>query len=213
MNDTTDERAMREALSALADGEAIDSAQWTRVRQAWSSDPALRREWQLLQLAGEALRVPEMAAPAQSAQALLQGLRTRLAQEPVAIEQARLKRRQGTPRSLREMLPALAVAAGFVLVALIVPGSLRVAPAGGVNIAMAPVGFPGTAGAVASEDAFASGPTFAQTLSPLASQPQVLAPQLGDWPHDTLSVWPAPAAPGGVTAPAEPPVAAASENH
>jgi len=205
MNNPTNRAAqdypLGEALSALADGERLDDLQWQRLRRAWAADPTLRRDWQLMQLTGEALRAPELAAPAQSAEALLDGLRARLAREPVSIEQARRK------RNLRDMLPALAVAAGFVLVALVVPGSLHVTLDGGaMTMARASTGFPGTAGTAAAVvspgDALVGGePTFAQALSPGASQPQPLPPQLRGWPSDTLSLLPSRA---GAAAPASP---------
>jgi len=207
MNSTTADRELREALSALADGEALDAPQWQRLRRAWATHPSLRREWQLMHVTGDALRAPDLTPPAQSAEALLDGLRARLAREPVSVEQARQKRHEQRHehrheerhegRKLRDLLPALAVAAGFVLVALIVPGNLRVTPnSGAMNMVAAAPAPNGSAvdGLSAPGDAFMSAePTFAQALSPVAGQSQAQPPQLRNWPNDALSVAPQPA--------------------
>ncbi|MBV8603512.1 MAG: hypothetical protein JO224_02385 [Pelomonas sp.] len=195
-------RRLRAALSALADGATPEDPQdWPRLREAWTRDPALRREWQLLQLAGEALRAPALAPPVQSAEALLSGLRARLGAEPVPIARARARRR------LRELWPALAVAAGFVLVALLVPGGLRVAPGGAaspLDVAQADtLALPPVDGAalLPAADMLAE-PSFAAALTPAASgAPAEEPPQLRAWPRDTLALPAAKPRPAQASAP------------
>ncbi|HEY4083277.1 MAG TPA: sigma-E factor negative regulatory protein [Burkholderiaceae bacterium] len=104
------EAQRRQALSDLADGHA--NAQQVELLLAdWERDESLRREWQTLHLIGAALRSPELASPAQSGEALLAGLRERIAHEPVLLR----------PRRLSQWLPALGVAASFVMIALLLP--------------------------------------------------------------------------------------------
>ena len=98
------------SLSNLADGHATEQ-ELDALLRAWNEDPALRRDWQALHLAGEALRTPDLGAPAQSSEALLANLRERIATEPVQLR----------PRRVTRWLPPLGVAAGFVLLALLVP--------------------------------------------------------------------------------------------
>jgi len=99
-----------QSLSNLADGRATEQ-ELDALLRAWDEDPALRRDWQALHLAGEALRTPDLSAPAQSSEALLAKLRERIAAEPVQLR----------PRRATRWLPPLGVAAGFVLLALLVP--------------------------------------------------------------------------------------------
>ncbi|MBV8504028.1 MAG: sigma-E factor negative regulatory protein [Paucibacter sp.] len=98
------------SLSKVLDGEASEQ-ELDAVLRAWNADAAVRRDWQALHMAGEALRSPELSAPAQSSQALLSALRQRIAAEPVVLRRA----------SAVRWLPPLGVAAGFVLLAVLVP--------------------------------------------------------------------------------------------
>jgi hypothetical protein len=101
-------------LSDLADGRA-SPAQVRALSEAWASDAALRRDWQALHLLGDTLRSAELAAQAQRSDALLAALRERLAAEPALLH-------TGRPSASARWLAPLAVAAGFVGLALIVPG-------------------------------------------------------------------------------------------
>ncbi len=99
-----------QSLSNLADGHATEQ-ELDALLRAWNEDPALRQDWQALHLAGEALRTPDLSAPAQSSEMLLANLRERIAAEPVQLR----------PRPAARWLPPFGVAAGFVLLALLVP--------------------------------------------------------------------------------------------
>jgi len=100
-------------LSDLTDGRATEQQLDALLRQ-WSEDEGLRRDWQALHLAGEALRSPDLAALVQSREHLLVGLRERMAQDPVVL-------RSLQARSGRRWLAPMGVAAGFVLLALLTP--------------------------------------------------------------------------------------------
>ena len=105
----SNEKTMQ-SLSNLADGRATQQ-ELDALLRAWNVDAELRRDWQSLHLAGEALRTPDLSAPAQSSEALLAHLRERIAAEPVPLR----------PRRATRWLPPLGVAAGFVLLGLLVP--------------------------------------------------------------------------------------------
>ena len=100
----------RRALSDLADGRA-NAKQVELLLADWEQDESLRSDWQAMHLIGAALRSPELAAPAQSGEALLAGLRERIAREPVPLHH----------RSWSQWLPAMGVAASFVMMALLLP--------------------------------------------------------------------------------------------
>jgi len=102
---------MNQALSDLADGRANEQ-QLQMLLSAWEQDESLRREWQALHVIGSALRSPDLAAPSQSGAALLGALRERIAREPVPLRR----------RGWADWLPAVGVAAAFVMVALLLPG-------------------------------------------------------------------------------------------
>jgi sigma-E factor negative regulatory protein RseA len=71
-------------LSALADGE-LDAAEVMQACAHWRSDAQLRAAWHAYHLIGDAMRSDELAAdPARDA-AFVQGLRARLAAEPVVL--------------------------------------------------------------------------------------------------------------------------------
>lgn len=117
----TGHEALRQAVSALADGEA-SAAELDAVLEAWAIDPALRDQWQAHHLVGDALRSEDLLMAAGASQAgqaaLLHGLRHRLRQEPRALAPAAAARAaaKAEPAALgrwRWLSPA-AVAAGFV---------------------------------------------------------------------------------------------------
>lgn len=105
-------------LSALADG---DSQAAHKACELWRGDAEARRSWHAYHLIGDVLRSDELAGtPARDA-AFLQGLRARLAQEPVIVAPADAgavlqATRATAPRRHRWLLP-MAAAAGFVAVA------------------------------------------------------------------------------------------------
>lgn len=116
--------ARRQALSDLMDG-ATDAAGAAAASQAWRLDGQARQDWHTYQVIGDVLRTPELAPRSASADAaFLAALRTRLAQEPVVIAPVviapeviaqPIKRRPGWRN-------AMAVAAGFAAVAVVVNG-------------------------------------------------------------------------------------------
>jgi hypothetical protein len=116
--DTTSDRG--QDLSDLADGRA-SPAQARALCEAWANDAGLRRDWQVLHLLGDTLRSAELATQAQRAEVLLAALRERL-RTNLAPAPAH--------RPLGRWLAPLAVAAGFVGVALVVPGlQMKLSPA------------------------------------------------------------------------------------
>jgi len=98
-------------LSALADG---DGGAADRACAHWRDDPQARRTWHAYQLIGDVMRSEDLAEPAAHDAAFLQGLRARLAAEPVVLAPAPaappVRRRQ-------PWLVPVAAAAGFVVVA------------------------------------------------------------------------------------------------
>lgn len=144
--------ALRQSLSALADGEA-DAATAASVTSSWRDDAAVRGRWHAYQLIGDVLRSDELAACGGDA-AFVRRLRERLEREPVvfapaavpaAAEPAPAVRAAGGARTararVRRWAPPAAVAAGFVAVA----GALTVlrtpdapAPAREAQLAAAP---------------------------------------------------------------------------
>ena len=101
-------------LSAAADGDAdgLD-----RAARAWRDDAEVRATWHRYQLIGDVLRSSELAQPMARDAAFLQGIRERLAAEPVVLAPSPVQA-AATPRLVqsRWAVPA-AVAAGFVVVA------------------------------------------------------------------------------------------------
>ncbi len=84
MSDRT--TSSREALSALADGEA-SAAEVAQVCAAWRGDGDARATWHDYHLIGDVMRSQE-AAGVSSGAAFLQQFRERLAQEPVVLAPA-----------------------------------------------------------------------------------------------------------------------------
>lgn len=151
MTDMSERATLKQALSDLADGRASDE-DVSRLSAAWADDAELRRDWQLTHLIGDTLRSSELAAQGRSTEALLGALREQLAAEPVPLR----------PRRLIDWAAPLAVAASFVLVALVVPTAQNL---------WRPAGMPDLRQADASPQAmpaghvlgFASEPSFVQT--------------------------------------------------
>lgn len=100
-----------EHLSALVDGES-DAQAAARFAGAWRDDAQLRQRWQTYHLIGDALRSDELARH-QPGDAFMQGLRARLAQEPVVLAPTPM-----TPPSRKaRWLRPVSAAAGVVAVA------------------------------------------------------------------------------------------------
>lgn len=135
--------ALDEALSALMDGRATP-VEWARVKAAWERDPALRERWALWHAAGDGLRASELPALHREPEALLAELHGQL-----AAADARPFRR-------RDWFAPLAVAAGFVAVAVLI-GSLQPQPVVEDFVATAPITTPRAQGL--------GGLSFAQTAA------------------------------------------------
>lgn len=100
-----------EHLSALVDGES-DAQAAARFTRAWRDDAQLRQRWQTYHLIGDALRSDELARH-QPGDAFMQGLRARLAQEPVVLAPTPM-----TPPSRKaRWLRPVSAAAGVMAVA------------------------------------------------------------------------------------------------
>lgn len=121
----SDSDAEREALSALADGEA-QSQEVARACAAWRDHPDARANWHAYQLIGDVMRSDDLAQ-ASSGEAFLKNFRERLAKEPVvlapsaaqaqrAVQDQLAARHQVTPLKRRAWAGPVGVAAGFVLV-------------------------------------------------------------------------------------------------
>ncbi|HET8871248.1 MAG TPA: sigma-E factor negative regulatory protein [Aquabacterium sp.] len=115
----SDSQAAREALSALADGEATTS-DIGRACAAWKDDVRAKQAWQTYHLIGDVMRSDDLAKGAGSAD-FLNKFRERLAQEPVVLAPSRSQATPEvvvTPAALkrRAWSGPFAVAAGFMLV-------------------------------------------------------------------------------------------------
>ncbi len=121
----SDSDASREALSALADGEAHPS-DVARACAAWKDDADARATWHDYQLIGDVMRSEDLARASEGS-AFLKNFRERLAQEPVVLAPAaaaQVKPAVAEPAVAPLQAPVLkrrmwagpmAVAAGFVL--------------------------------------------------------------------------------------------------
>ena len=150
--------ALNEALSAVMDGRATP-ADWARVSAAWAGDAALRERWALWHAAADGLRASELPALHREPAALLAGLHGQLA-EAVA---------QRPPR--RDWFAPIAVAAGFVAVAVLV-GTLQPQPEAVDVVAAAPITTPRAQGL--------GGMSFAQTAAGRTLPPDA-PPDVIDW--------------------------------
>jgi sigma-E factor negative regulatory protein RseA len=122
-----DNDAARQAMSALADGEA-QGPELARACAAWRDQPDARLAWRDYQMIGDVMRSEDLAQ-ASSGDAFLSKFRERLAQEPVvlapsAAQAAHVQRatslKQASavvhPLKRRAWAGPMAVAAGFVMV-------------------------------------------------------------------------------------------------
>lgn len=82
----SDSQASREALSALADGQA-QASDVSRACSAWREDADARASWQAYHLIGDVMRSDDLAQGSGSADFLAK-FRDRLAQEPVVLAPA-----------------------------------------------------------------------------------------------------------------------------
>lgn len=119
----SDSQASREALSALADGQA-QASDVTRACAAWREDADARASWQSYHLIGDVMRSDDLAQGSASADFLAK-FRDRLAQEPVvlapAAAQAVAAQPAASPTNViqlkrRAWAGPMAVAASFVMV-------------------------------------------------------------------------------------------------
>jgi len=137
--------ATRSALSSLMDGDPVPGAVADACR-AWRDDADARACWHAYQLIGDVLRSEDLAQPAGRDQAFLQGLRERLAAEPVPLAPAPLAAAPAVVpasgaglvaagparrRRLGWLVAPAAVAAGFVAVAGVAVVLRSGTPAGG----------------------------------------------------------------------------------
>lgn len=79
----SDSEASREALSALADGQA-QPGEVARACSAWKDDPEARASWHTYQFIGDVMRSEDLAQASPSS-VFLSKFRERLAQEPVVL--------------------------------------------------------------------------------------------------------------------------------
>lgn len=110
-DDSTDRARLRQALSALADGE---TSQVDHACTAWRDDPRARADWHAYHLIGELMRSDDVrCAPQRDAQ-FLGRLRARLVHEPVVLASPTVSRWAVWRRA---WAAPIAMAAGFVAVA------------------------------------------------------------------------------------------------
>lgn len=131
-----------DTFSALMDGE-LDAEAVARACRAWRDDAPAREIWHSYHLIGDVMRSEDLASSAAGDAAFLQGVRERLAREPVVV----------APQPARAVLTAppvgrlrgwgwrrsAAVAAGFVAVAGVLVVTRGPAPVGTEQLAAAPV--------------------------------------------------------------------------
>lgn len=119
----SDSQAAREALSALADGQA-QASDVARACSAWRDDAQARSTWQAYHLIGDVMRSEDLAQGSDGS-AFLSKFRDRLAQEPVVLApaagQAVARPAVDAPSVVvalkrRAWAGPMAVAAGFVMV-------------------------------------------------------------------------------------------------
>lgn len=144
----SDPQQAREALSALADGEARGD-EVARACAAWQRDPQARAAWHSYHLIGDVMRSEELARETASA-AFLQKLQARLVEEPVvlaprqastAAQRAPVVQPEQVPLRRRAWAGPAAVAAGFVLVVgALVNIQLPQQTGSGMPVAQVPVG-------------------------------------------------------------------------
>lgn len=122
--DSETQTAMRERMSALADG-ALDDQAVAGTCALWRSDAEARATWHAYQVIGDVLRSDDLAHGAAGDAGFLHALRGRLANEPVVLAPQPLPEPQvmaavahaGRSGSRWGWIAPTAVAAGFVAVA------------------------------------------------------------------------------------------------
>lgn len=125
--DSESRTALRQELSALADGELSGDAVG-RLCMAWRDDPQLQETWHAFSVIGDVMRSEDLAASVPRDERFLSDLRARLAHEPVVLAPqpapvlTELARGAAFARALgrgargRSWAAPVAVAAGFVVV-------------------------------------------------------------------------------------------------
>jgi sigma-E factor negative regulatory protein RseA len=110
-------------LSALVDGE-LDPAATQHVCAQWHGDPAARASWHAYHLIGDVMRSDDLASDTAHDASFLNGLRARLAAEPVVLAPQRREASLETDSERRparsrrwSLLGPAAVAAGLMAVA------------------------------------------------------------------------------------------------
>jgi sigma-E factor negative regulatory protein RseA len=153
-------------LSALADGEAVES-ECVAAFLAWREDADVRATWHAYHLIGDILRSDDLASPADRGCRLLQGVRARLAEEPVVLAPVQAAR---SAPARRRWQSGAAMAAGFLVVVV------------GVQMARAPRSDEATLAVAKAASGPATGPTTVadRTAPPPTSQvmPYVTAHRL-----------------------------------
>jgi sigma-E factor negative regulatory protein RseA len=147
-----------EHLSSLIDGE-LDAQEAAAVLDALCRDAELQRRWSDLQLVGDALRSPEVAACHMDG--FCDRVRTALASEPTVLA----PRRRARPAWRRYSVPGLAIAASVAAIAFVAVPLLR-APSPDV---MAQRPLPATAPVVASTAAVAASQAEAKAAAAIAN--------------------------------------------
>lgn len=103
-----------ERLSSLIDGEGRHDDVDEACRR-WKTDADLRRDWETYHLIGDVLRSDELSPSRPGDAAFLQGLRAKLAAEPVPLVPTPLQQRPAAAHPRRWLAPA-AMAAGLMAV-------------------------------------------------------------------------------------------------
>lgn len=143
-----------EQLSALADGE-LAQADAAAACARWRGEVGVRASWHAYHLIGDVLRSEDLAAEPTRDEAFLQGLRRRLAREPVVIAPRALRSDHaagprgalaGTlvARSRWSWMTASAVTAGFFAVAGVYSLTRPVGPAAPIDTTLARADAPTT---------------------------------------------------------------------
>lgn len=112
-----DPQVLRQALSSMLDGDAVDVDLACR---AWGEDPRSRADWHVYHLIGEVMRSDDARTAPQHDARFLRRLHERLAAEPVVLAPAAASRHEHATRVRRGWAAPFAVAAGFIAVAGVV---------------------------------------------------------------------------------------------
>jgi sigma-E factor negative regulatory protein RseA len=160
-------------LSALADGE-LDPAATLRACEQWRGDAAARASWHAYHLIGDVMRSDDLSSDTARDAGFLNGLRIRLAAEPVVLCPPAVAARAsgGEPESDRGDAGAsrrawwgpAAVAAGFMVVASTLVLTRGSAPFGGAGDSLAEASIRERAVVATAPASAAEGPGELQTL-------------------------------------------------